>query len=96
MDKPEALKILQSEFIKLRTKSFAELTAMLGQTMVYKVPGPSGVDYQVDVQVFWDNPRQPGGNIRVLVAIDDGGFISSLNPLSMDFIMSPDGGFRGE
>ncbi len=96
MDKTEALKILHSELIKLRIKSYDEMTAMIGKTMIYESIGPTGIQYQIDVQVFWDDPRQPEGNIRVLASIDDGGFISSIKPLSMDFIMSPNGDFIGE
>jgi hypothetical protein len=96
MDKTEALKILHSELIKLRIKSYGEITAVIGKTMIYESIGPTGIQYQIDVQVFWDDPRHPEGNIRVLASIDDGGFISSIKPLSMDFIMSPNGDFIGE
>ena len=96
MDKTEALKILHSELIKLRRKSYDEMTAVIGKTMIYESIGPTGIQYQIDVQVFWDDPRQPEGNLRVLASIDDGGFISFLKPLTMDFIMSPNGDFIGE
>ena len=96
MDKTEALKILHSELIKLRIKSYDELIVMIGKTMIYESIGPTGVQYEIDVQVFWDNPRQPDGNIRVFASIDDGGFISFIRPLTMDFIMSPNGDFIGE
>lgn len=96
MDKTEALKIIQSELIKLREKSYDELTAVIGKTMITEIFGPNGIQYQIDVQVFWDNPRQPDGNIRVFASIDDGGFISSIKPLTIDFIMSPNGDLIGE
>jgi len=46
------------------------------------------------VQAFWDSPRQPG-NLRVIVAIDDGGW-RAFRPLSADFIVASDGSFVGE
>lgn len=57
------------------------------------VVAESGVQYQVDVQAFWDS-RQPG-NLRVIVAIDDGGW-RAFKPISTDFIVASDGSFVGE
>ncbi|MEA3510923.1 MAG: hypothetical protein U9R51_05755 [Actinomycetota bacterium] len=45
------------------------------------------------MQAFWDS-RQPG-DLRVIVAIDDGGW-RALSPLSADFIIAADGHFVGE
>jgi len=57
------------------------------------VVAESGVQYQVEVQAFWDG-RQPG-NLRVIIAIDDGGW-RAFSPLSTDFIVASDGSFVGE
>jgi len=43
--------------------------------------------------VFWDSKK--GGDIRVMVAADDGG-LRSFIPQTYDFIMAPDGSFIGE
>jgi hypothetical protein len=44
--------------------------------------------------VFWDDSEHR--NLRVMVSVDDGGWRSSLAPLSADFIVAPDGTFVGE
>jgi hypothetical protein len=47
------------------------------------------VSYQVEVNAYWD--AEPGGTIRVIGAIDDGGFRSSFSPLTDGFLLSADG-----
>jgi len=49
--------------------------------------------YQIEIQVFWDS--WPGGNVRVMGAVDDGGWRAFI-PVSRGFIMAPDGSFVGE
>lgn len=46
--------------------------------------GASGAVYQFEIQVFWDD--KPGGNVRVMGSIDDGGWRAFV-PLCEDFIM---------
>jgi hypothetical protein len=58
------------------------------------VQGASGVEYQIEVEVQWDD--QPGGNIRVLAAIDDGSFRAAFSPVCDGFVLAPDGAFTGE
>ncbi len=58
------------------------------------IAAETGAEYQVEVQAFWDSPRQPG-NLRVIITIDDGGW-RAFRPLSTDFIVAPDGSFVGE
>ncbi|MGA3218599.1 MAG: hypothetical protein ABSE77_05910 [Acidimicrobiales bacterium] len=41
---------------------------------------------------FWDSGRP--GDLRVMVAMDDGGF-SAFRPLTVGFIVRPDGTFVG-
>jgi hypothetical protein len=48
----------------------------------------------VEVLALWDEGR-PGGNLRVMVSIDDGGW-RAFKPLTEDFIIAPDGSFVGE
>ena len=48
------------------------------------------------IEVFWDSPHDPGGDLRVIASIDDGRFLSALSPLSAGFMMDPDGEFVGE
>jgi hypothetical protein len=91
VDKEEAKRILHSELKKLQSKRYDKLLDMIDSQKTYKITAPSGSEYQIEVQAFWDNPSEPGGDLRVIASIDDGGFISSLMPLSMDFIISPSG-----
>lgn len=80
---------------ELRREPYYTLVARyLSEPHQRTVVAESGVRFQVEVQAFWDTPRQPG-NLRVIVAIDDGGW-SSFRPLSTDFIIASDGSFVGE
>ena len=49
----------------------------------YERAAASGATYQLELQFFWDN--QPGGNVRVMGSIDDGGW-RAVVPLSRSFI----------
>lgn len=55
--------------------------------------GPSGTVYQIEIEAFWDG--RPGGEIRMMGSIDDGG-LRALMPLTDDFIIRPDGTCVGE
>jgi hypothetical protein len=96
MDKEEAQQILDRQTKVHREKTFQQLAALVGSEEIYTLTGPSGVEYQIEVQAFWDSPKKPRENLRVILSIDDGGFLSSLKPMSSDFIMAPDGSFIGE
>lgn len=96
MDKKEAQDILNHQIKIYREKDHDQLTGLVKSQDIYSVVGESGAEYQIEVQAFWDHPNQPGGNLRVIVAIDDGKFFSSLMPMTVDFIMAPDGSFVGE
>jgi hypothetical protein len=58
-----------------------------------EVRGKSGAVYQVQTQAVWDGGAD--GDLRIMVAVDDGGWRAFL-PLSEDFIVAPDGSFVGE
>lgn len=91
----EAKRVLDGVVAALRREPYGTLVdRYLDESDGYAVVAESGVQYQVEVQGFWDYPRQPG-NLRVIIAIDDGGW-SALHPLSMDFIVASDGSFVGE
>jgi hypothetical protein len=93
MDNQEALAVLRAELQRYRDRSYTELVAILDSPMTIELAGPSGIRYQVEIEVFWDGPK--GQNIRVMGAIDDGGW-RAFSPLSESFIMSPTGTFIGE
>ena len=71
MDNEEARALLQNHLQDYRQRAYGELVALLGQPQVAELRGVSGVKYQVEVEVHWDH--RPGGAIRVLGSIDDGG-----------------------
>ena len=93
MDKQEARKILKEYLMCYRQRSYQELFALLDHQETFEIRSGSGVLYQLEFQVFWDDPATR--TLRVLGSIDDGG-IRALLPLNEDFIMAPDGTFVGE
>jgi len=95
MDKKEARQILLEHLARYRTKSYAELLALLKAKQVdtLEVRGSSGAEYQLEFEFFWDD--KPDGNIRVWGTIDDGRW-RAFCPLVESFIMSPQGAFVGE
>ena len=96
MNKQEAQEILHSELITYRSREYEELTALIQSPLNYEKEGPSGVIYQIEIQAFWDNPRDVDGDIRVIASIDDGKFPSAFIPLTLDFIKNSEGNFIGE
>jgi hypothetical protein len=94
VDKVEARATVAAEVEKLRECSYPELVErLLGRQETLEVTGPSGTRYQVELQAFWDN--EPAANLRVVAAIDDGGW-RAFAPITEDFIIAPDGSFAGE
>jgi hypothetical protein len=67
----------------------ADLERLIGETEAFEVEGPGGVADQVEVNAFWDH--EPGGTIRVLASIDDGGFRTSFRPVVDGFLVDADG-----
>ena len=92
----EAQRILEEELIGFRDKSYEELQHLMGSPHVVERNGASGISYVIEIEVFWDNPKKAGGDLRVIGSIDDGKLLSSIRPLTSDFIMGPDGNFIGE
>jgi len=94
MDKNAAIQILERELAIFRDKPYVDLVGRIPErTLEYERSAATGAKYQVEIQFFWDN--QPGGNVRVMGSIDDGGWRAFL-PLSRSFIKSADGSFVGE
>jgi hypothetical protein len=89
MNNQEAIALLEQELARLRDEPYAALAnRMSAGVLAYERVAPSGTRYQVEVQVFWDD--RPGGNLRVMGSIDDGGWRAFL-PLNRDFVKAPDG-----
>ena len=94
MDKQEALAVLERQLAEYRRLSYAELAARIGDDEQCEVIGPSGTEYQIEVQFLWDG--QPDGNIRVFGGIDDGTMLAAFRPVCSSIIMAPDGRLLGE
>ena len=89
MDRQEAARQLRREMNNYARRSRADLADLIGRVEAYSLEGPSGVVYQIEVDAHWDG--EPGGTIRVLGSIDDGGFRSSFAPTSDGFIVDIEG-----
>lgn len=95
--------ILADALATYRTRSYAELRSLVeaGFQDTFEVTGPSGSEYQVEIQFFWDD--RPLGDIRVFGSIDGDeqrpllGFIPIYFTCVTDsFILSPSGHFVDE
>ena len=93
MDNSEARTLLRIHLDAYRHRKYEELVMLLGKPEVIQLQGASGATYQVEVEVHWDD--RPGGAVRVLGSIDDGGW-RAFKLLCDDFIVAPDGTFVGE
>lgn len=93
MNREIASALIQRELEALRNSSYGELTSLVDKVSTRREKGQDGKEYQIERQAVWDEAN--GGNIRVIVCVDDGG-LSAFRPLSGDFIISPSGIFIGE
>ena len=87
MDKAEAKKTLSKELARFSSRNHAELVPLVESRQVetFEVRGENGATYQVEVQFFWDG--QPGGTIRIIGSIDDGG-IRAFFPLTETLLVT--------
>jgi len=92
MDTAEAATLLKGHLEAYRPRSYRDLVTLLGKPEVTSLRRASGVTYEVEVTVHWDG--RPGGALRVVGSIDDGGW-RALRPLCDDFILAADGRFVG-
>jgi hypothetical protein len=93
MDRREAAEVLALELEGYQAMSYGELVRLIGDPTAYERASRRGSEFQVEVQVFWDD--RPQGNVRVIASVDDGGW-SAFFPLTESFIKSPDGKLVGE
>ena len=87
MDREEALRLLKAKLGEYRRLSHAEAAAKIGTELAVEVTGPSGITYQIEIQITWDG--EPLGDVRMLGAIDDGGWRAFL-PLTCDVLIRRD------
>jgi hypothetical protein len=93
MDRREAQALLTEQLGAYRRRSYADLAASIGELRSSEISSLAGREYQTEVNVLWDD--RPGGNIRVIGSIDDGG-LRAFAPLTDSFIKTPDRSFVGE
>ena len=86
MNRDEALAVLDAHLEKYRRRPYAELAKSLGNQGCDEVVAESGASYQIEVDIVWDG--KPGGNLRVIGSVDDGGW-RAFAPLSRSFIIGP-------
>jgi hypothetical protein len=88
MDSNEAQALLRQQLDLYRGRSHQDLQPLLAEPEVIELLGGSGACYCIEVLAVWDS--KAGGDLRVIGAIDDGGW-RAVRPLTDDFIMRPDG-----
>ena len=93
MNEGIAYALIEECLKEMRQRSYPDLVALIGHPQSRTVIGEDHKQYQLEIQVFWDSKTD--GDIRVMVAADDGGW-RSFKPLTDDFIMASDGSFVGE
>ena len=86
MDKVEARDLLEEFLDDLKSRSREELLGLISHPVYIEKTGRSGTVYQIEYEAVWDS--EPGGDLRIIASIDDGGFRSALKPLTADFLVS--------
>ncbi len=89
MDKVEARQLLEEFLQELKARSFLELQEFLSNPVCIEKQGKSGAVYQIEYEAVWD--FEPGGDLRIIASIDDGGLLSAMMPVSSGFLISPQG-----
>ena len=94
MRKAEYLELLKPTVAKYRQHGYSFWRSRIGsEPITFEDTTNKGTEYQVEIDAFRDD--KPEGDIRVMFAIDDGGWRAFL-PVCDDFIIAPDGKFIGE
>ena len=88
MDRKEAQTLLNAKLDEYRQLAYEHVAARVGDERFLEVSGPSGAQYQIEIQIVWDH--KPGGDVRVLGSIDDGGWRAFL-PLCDSLLVTPKG-----
>ena len=95
MNKDEARAVANGFLASYRAKPYPQLAALVGSTQIAEVTARSGTSYQIELEVFWDDPKSHDGVLRVRAAVDDKALRAFL-PLCEDFLIKPDGTFGDE
>jgi hypothetical protein len=89
MNKKEAQYLLDLFAAALKSWSYQDWQRLIDETTVVERKGPSGITYQIEWNAFWDS--QAGGDIRVMVSIDDGSLARFIVPLTTSLLISSEG-----
>jgi hypothetical protein len=92
VNREHARRVLAQELEQYSGVSYAQLVGAIGDLRAYEVASGKDTPYQVEIQVVWD--ARLGGAIRILGAIDDGGW-SAFNPLCDDLLVMPENEILG-
>lgn len=76
MDKVVADEIIGKELESLRKLPYSSLSALIGKPVTRTTAGRDGREYDIEVQVLWDD--RPDEGLRVIVAVSDGGWRAML------------------
>ena len=87
MNKKESLQLLAEELRTYEGKSYFGLVQRIGENLIIERKGLNGASYQIEILTTWDS--KPGGAIRVIASIDDGGW-RALLPLTDSILKVPD------
>jgi hypothetical protein len=94
----ESEEVFANQVTRWRANSWEDLRRQLDESPVaYELQGSSGIAYQFEALILWDDPRKET-NIRLFLTGDDGkGWRFSSRRMRNDsFILAPDGTFVGE
>ena len=83
-NKAEAEAELRRVVAEHEGKDYAFWAGHIGQKKLLEFTAQSGTWYQGSVEVFWDD--KPGGAIRVLFALDDGG-VGAYHPIASSLLL---------
>ncbi len=87
VDKVEARALLEEFLQELKALSYLELQEFISNPVCIERTGASGAVYQIEYEAVWD--AEPGGDLRIIASIDDGGLLSAMMPLTSGFIIAP-------
>lgn len=89
-EKKERLKLLlKKKILELQELSYNELCKFIDNPKTEEYGGGDSF-YQMEIESFWDDGKGKSKDLRVAVAIDDGGLMAFF-PLTDSFIITSDG-----
>ena len=90
-DKGEARRELARVVKEHDGQGYTYWARLIGQRKPIEFTSGSGIWYQGSVEPVWDD--RPGGRIRILISLDDGG-VGAFHPLTDSLLVEPQDGQR--